>query len=82
MILAHINRAGTDAPTVNFLKDSGELEQSAHVVMLLHNPNDDLDKTTSDIQLIVDKNRSGKRGKIDLEYQKTTQIFREKRYAR
>ena len=81
-LLAHINRAGTDAPTVNFLKDSGELEQSAHVVMLLHNPNDDLDKTTSDIQLIVDKNRSGKRGKIDLEYQKTTQIFREKRYAR
>lgn len=81
-LLAHINRAGTDAPTVNFLKDSGELEQSAHVVMLLHNPSEDIEEVTSTIQLIVDKNRSGKRGKIDLEYQKTTQIFREKRYGR
>lgn len=76
-LLAHINRAGTDAPTVNFLKDSGELEQSAHVVMLLHNPSEDIQETTSNIQLIVDKNRSGRRGKIDLEYIKTMQIFKE-----
>lgn len=80
-LLAHINRAGSDAPTVNYLKDSGELEQSAHVVMLLHNPSADVSELSPTIDMIVDKNRSGQRGKIEFTYQKTMQIFKEKNYA-
>lgn len=73
--LCHINRSGKDAPSINDLKDSGELEQSAHVVMILNNPSDDLSEMTPTLNVIIGKNRSGKRGIIDFEYCKTNQRF-------
>ena len=81
ILLAHINRAGNDKPNINYLKDSGELEQSAHIVMLLHDPNEDVSDMCPFIELIVDKNRSGRRGIIEIEFSKATQIMREKRYG-
>ena len=33
-ILAQINRTGEDKPSMSSLKDSGELEQTAHVLMI------------------------------------------------
>lgn len=76
-LLAHINRQGTASPDMNCLKDSGELEQSAHVVMMLHNTSEDLADMTPQIELIVGKNRSGRAGKMLMEFKKATQIMQE-----
>lgn len=76
-LLAHINRAGTDRPENENLKDSGELEQSAHVVMILHNTSDDPSDMTPRLDLVLGKNRSGRIGKIELEFMKATQIIKE-----
>lgn len=66
--------------SVAMLKDSGELENSASKVILLHkdkdSPKDSL-KVNMDIEIA--KNRDGQLGFIKMEYDKTKQIFREKK---
>lgn len=80
-LLAQINREGTDNPTLQNLKDTGELEQSGHCIMLL----DDIDKNNENVltdihrmKVNIAKNRSGKRGgNIYFDYYRATQIFSE-----
>ena len=74
-VLCHINRSGKDSPTIDDLKDSGELEQSAHVVMILHNQSNDMTEMNPTINVLIGKNRSGKRGKVDFEFNKGNQKF-------
>ena len=74
-ILAQINRTGENKPSMATLKDSGELEQTAHALMILH----DVDNDPADMhplyQLRVEKNRSGGKGIFDAVFHKPTQIF-------
>lgn len=76
--LSQINREGAKTPSMENLKDSGELEQSAHSVLILHDEKDDVNDLNPEIDLIISKNRSGRKGKIKLEFEKEKQIFKEK----
>jgi len=46
------------------LRNSGSLEQDAHIVLLLHRES----RTAKNATLIVAKQRNGKTGKLSLEY--------------
>lgn len=83
--LAQINRNGEskNAPMLSDLKDSGELEQSAVSVILLHNENatKEIQKEVEDLDLIVAKNRNGRTGTIKAKYnQFNQQIFEKAKY--
>lgn len=83
-VLAQINRNSEKEkdkyPKISDLKESGELEQSATTVLMLHNEN--LYKTTenrtTEIKLIIGKNRNGGTGIIDFDYYPETQNFAER----
>lgn len=79
--LAQVNRNGDDAPMLRDLKDSGELEQSAVSVMLLHNDNATkvIDKKVEEIDVMVAKNRNGRTGTIKVDYNQFNQRIEEKR---
>lgn len=79
-LIAQINRSGNDEPSLIHLKDSGELEQTAHCVMILHNEEEDINNQTPEIKLKVLKNRSGKLGFMKLLFDKNTQKFTELNY--
>lgn len=71
---AQINRAGAEEPTIADLKGSGELEQSATAVILLH----EKEKIDDDLSIVVaslGKNRNGRKCKMLLNYYKKTQVF-------
>lgn len=80
--LAQVNRnaESKSAPTLQDLKDSGELEQSAVSVILLHNENADkkIEKKFEDLKLIVAKNRNGRTGYVDVTYNQNNQQILEK----
>ena len=63
---SQLNRASkaTAAPTLRHLRDSGEVEQDADGVMLLHRPDHDEGDATA--QLLIAKNRWGELGSVDL----------------
>ena len=65
------------APRLTELKDSGELEQSATTVILLHEENhfQNLDRQEVDMNLIIAKNRNGTLGSIKYKYNKSNQRF-------
>lgn len=81
--LAQVNRNAEkeNAPTLKDLKDSGELEQSAVSVMLLHNENanKEVEKRIEELEVIVAKNRNGRTGIIKVEYDQFNQQINEKR---
>lgn len=81
--LAQVNRNAEkeNAPTLKDLKDSGELEQSAVSVMLLHNENanKEVEKRIEELEVIVAKNRNGRTGAIEVEYDQFNQQINEKR---
>lgn len=76
-LLAQINREGADNPTMNNLKDTGELEQSAHSVLLLSEIGDyDVNNDVQFIKLVTGKNRESiKNGKMIMKYHKKIQRF-------
>ena len=76
-LLAQINREGADNPTMNNLKDTGELEQSAHSVLLLSEiGNYDVNNDVQFIKLVTGKNRESiKNGKMIMKYYKKIQRF-------
>lgn len=84
--LSQLTRNGKEAPTMSDLKESGALEADGDYIFLLHRPYV-LDKSTDKhspgtTELIVDKNKFGGTGKIDLWFEGRYQEFRpiEKRY--
>lgn len=76
--MAQINRSGDDMPRMKDLKESGQLEQDAHYVILIHRDlNQQFDgEFINDCQLIVSKNRGGRTGIASSKYNcKTTRFF-------
>jgi len=67
-------------PKISDLKESGELEQSATTVLMLHNEDyyKGVNKEKEDISVIIGKNRNGEIGTISFEYNQKNQIFKEK----
>lgn len=77
MALAQINREGDDLPKVKNLKETGNLEQDAHYIFLLHR---DLTEQhggnyDNDAVLGIAKNRGGRTGVANLKYNATTTRF-------
>lgn len=65
ILAAQLNRKTTEeqrAPRMEDLRESGELEQSADVIMLLHR-----DEATSNLYVNIPKNRTGKAGTVVLQ---------------
>ena len=74
-ILSQINRSGSDEPKVEYLKDSGQIEEVSHGILLLHDENRDFNDQNPTYKLIVAKNRSGKKGKYNLPFHKDNQTM-------
>ena len=81
ILVSQLNRNADDdsIPKISDLKDSGELEQSATTVILLHEPNRENNIRSSKVKitLFIGKNRNGSLGKCDYEYNKENQRFEE-----
>ena len=78
---SQLNRGAyqSDELSLSMLKDSGELENSASKVILLYRNKEDKTNITPVIKMNVDivKNRDGVTGYVEMEYDKTKQIFSE-----
>jgi replicative DNA helicase len=81
IVLAQLNRAVEQRqdkrPTKSDLRDSGEIEQDADKILLLYR-DDYYDKEEGQnniIEVIVDKNRNGPLGVVQLYFDKSTQVF-------
>lgn len=73
-LVAQINRAGTDKPTMQDLKDSGELEQTADTIMIINDPNKQDTSSEKFIEILIPKTRSGRRNvALKVRYDKESQ---------
>ena len=73
-LIAQINRNGSDVPTMQDLKDSGELEQTADTIILIHDENKDNNEDVKEINFLIPKCRGGKRNiSIPVIFDKTRQ---------
>lgn len=76
-LVAQINRQGTDKPSMQDLKDSGELEQTADTIILIHDENKEDKKDIKEIKLMIPKCRSGRRGvQLETTFDKSRQIMK------
>jgi len=78
--LAQLNRAGKDAPGMESLRDSGQLEQDADIVLLLDGMESKMEEVRKDMlerKLIVAKNKDGQVGAIDMVLEGVYQRFSE-----
>lgn len=83
LVLSQLSRAGKEAPTMSDLKESGGLEQDGDYIALLHRPfvqNKSGEFEPEHTVLMLDKNKFGRTGKIDLyfdlKYQRFSEIMR------
>ena len=73
-LVAQINRNGSDVPTMQDLKDSGELEQTADTIILIHDENKEINTDVKEIGFLIPKCRGGKRNiRIPVMFDKTKQ---------
>lgn len=82
IVLSQLSRIGKDAPTMSDLKESGGLEQDGDYIALLHRPyvlnKGDNSIKPEDTELLLDKNKFGRTGKVDLWFDLKHQKFFEK----
>ena len=82
IVLSQLSRIGKDAPTMSDLKESGGLEQDGDYIALLHRPyvlnKGDSSIQPEDTELLLDKNKFGRTGKVDLWFDLKHQKFYEK----
>jgi replicative DNA helicase len=76
--ISQLNRDVDERPKLENLKDSGEVEQTAHSVVLLHNLEKDLREPKPEYEIICAKNR-GLKGYQVVRFEKATQRFIERR---
>jgi replicative DNA helicase len=80
ILLAQLNRAVEDRPDtrprLSDLRDSGELEQLADLVLLLANQRDQPEeRAVWKVDAIVGKNRNGPRGEVTLDFNRAVMRF-------
>lgn len=82
IVLSQLSRIGKDAPTMSDLKESGGLEQDGDYIALLHRPyvlnKGDNSIHPEETELLLDKNKFGRTGKVDLWFDLKYQKFFEK----
>ncbi|NBW14503.1 MAG: hypothetical protein EBR82_41545, partial [Caulobacteraceae bacterium] len=62
LLLCQINREGNEEPQLKHLKGTGQIEQTADLVFLIHSPAEAQDRT--EITFRIAKNRHGETGKV------------------
>lgn len=73
-LIAQINRNGSDVPTMQDLKDSGELEQTADTIILIHDKDKEDNSDVKEIGFLIPKCRGGKRNvRISVTFEKKKQ---------
>ncbi len=73
-LIAQINRNGSDTPTMQDLKDSGEIEQTADTIILIHDEHKEDNADVKEIGFLIPKCRGGKRNiRIPVEFNKPKQ---------
>jgi replicative DNA helicase len=84
MVLSQLSRSGKDAPTMSELKESGALEADGDYIALLHRPyvlkKDDPSVDPEKTELLLDKNKFGRTGKVELRFDLKHQKFYEIEY--
>lgn len=75
--LSQLNRDGSEAPTLVNLRESGQLEQDADAVILLHAPKT-IDEPERD--LMIPKNKEGQCGVVKMHFDGQYQRFTEAEY--
>jgi replicative DNA helicase len=84
VVMSQLNRDAEDVhPTLANIRQSGEIEEDADVVMFLHRDRQS-DEDHDDIrtELYIAKNRNGSIGKVDLIFTPDQATFREPDYTR
>ena len=63
IIGSQINRGGSDYPKLEYLKESGSIEEDSDIVALLHRPpHEEINESNkNDLEIFFAKNRAGKR---------------------
>lgn len=79
MLLSQLRRISSNMPTMQDLRDSGSIEQQSDYIMLLHRPfvSDKEAAPAQETKLILDKNKYGQCGIIDLSFDGENQKFYE-----
>lgn len=78
IIVQHVNRAGmNDEPTLAHLRDGGNLEGIAHIVVFPYRPDMENDPSTG--HFIVPKNRDGEIGRVPMHFDGGRFIWRDVR---
>lgn len=82
IVLSQLSRIGKDAPTMSDLKESGGLEQDGDYIALLHRPyvvnKGDNSIQPEETELLLDKNKFGRTGTVDLWFDLKYQRFSER----
>lgn len=73
--LSQLSREGKHEPTMESLRESGQIEQDADIIMLLHNS--DEDEFMQMRELRIAKNKEGEVGDISLAFDGDHQLFTE-----
>ena len=81
LLLSQISRLDRDKPTMSSLKESGALEADGDYIGLLHRPyvikKDDPSITPEETYLLLDKNKFGRTGRVDMRFDVEYQRFYE-----
>lgn len=72
--MAQLNRAGEDTPKIEYLRESGAIEQDADIVALIHRSRK-VEGLRSEAEIIVGKNRNGATGSVPLWYYPCYTLF-------
>lgn len=70
VVLAQLNRKGTDEPGIEHLRDSGQIEQDADVVLILNRPDKDETAEVEPFTIDIAKQRNGPTGLRDFQFRK------------
>lgn len=73
------SKGGAKHPTMSSLRESGQLEQDADVIMLLYRTEPDAENSARN--LFVAKNKEGRLGQIELQFNGGTQTFYRNSYS-
>ena len=76
--MAQLNRGeGNKRPNMSSLRESGQIEQDADVIMLLYDPEEGNNIKNQRRECIIAKNKTGRTGIINLNFFGETQTFKE-----
>ena len=78
-LVSQLNRSADNKqlPKISELKDTGELEQSATTIILMHDENQELNLSADKVKItfLIGKNRNGSLGMMHYKYDKLNQRF-------